>query len=150
MLLSLDFLQYQSALRFKNIEGKQQVHDPVRKKYVALTPEELLRQLTLQYLLQHKQYPMHRMRSEIGIQVNGMQRRCDIVVFDQAVRPWLLVECKSPKVIIDQRVMEQAARYNLTLGVPFLAITNGLHTYCCALDHEAGTYQFLENFPDWG
>jgi Type I restriction enzyme R protein N terminus (HSDR_N) len=148
MLLSLDYLQFQSALRIKTTLGKQQVYDPVRKKYVALTPEELLRQLTLQYLLQYKEYPINRIRSEIGIQINGMPRRCDIVVFDQAIKPWLLVECKSPKVILNQSVMEQAARYNLSLSVPYMAITNGLHTYSCALDYTANSFLFLEDFPD--
>ena len=125
------------------------VYDPIRKKFVALTPEELLRQLTLQYLLQAKGYPANRIRSEIGIKVNGMARRCDIVVFDKAVNPWLLVECKSPKIPLTQSVMEQAARYNLTLGVPYLCITNGLHTSCCSLDHSTGEVVFLEDFPEF-
>jgi predicted type IV restriction endonuclease len=149
MLLSLDYLQYQSALQFKTVAGKQQVYDPIRRKYVALAPEELLRQLVLQYILQGKNYPAQRIRSEIGIQVNGMPRRCDILVFDMAVKPWLLVECKSPKVVLDQKAMDQAARYNMTLGVPYLVVTNGLHTYCCELDLVAGNYTFLDDFPEF-
>lgn len=149
MFLSLDYLQYQSALRIKTDKEQKMVYDPIRKKFVALTPEELLRQLTLQYLLQAKGYPANRIRSEIGIKVNGMARRCDIVVFDKAINPWLLVECKSPKVPLTQSVMEQAARYNLTLGVPYLCITNGLHTSCCALDHSTGEVVFLEDFPSF-
>ncbi len=147
MRLILDYLRHQSALRFKTVAGKQQVYDPIRRKYVALAPEELLRQLVLHYILFDKAYPTHRVRSEIGIQVNGMPRRCDILVFDAAVKPWLLVECKSPKIVLDQKAMDQAARYNLTLGVPYLVVTNGLHTYCCALDLEGGTYTFLDDFP---
>jgi Type I restriction enzyme R protein N terminus (HSDR_N) len=150
MLLQLDFLKYRSALQIKIIEGKQKIFDPVRKKFVVMTPEELLRQLTLQYLLQGMQYPINRVRSEIGIEVNGMPRRCDIVVFDQDVRPWLLVECKSPKVPVDQAVMSQAVRYNTALGVPFVAITNGLQTYCCGIDYAAHDWHFLEDFPEWG
>jgi hypothetical protein len=150
MLLQLDFLQYHSALQIKTMEGKQKIFDPVRKKFVVMTPEELLRQLTLQYLLQGMHYPINRIRSEIGIEVNGMPRRCDIVVFDQAVRPWLLVECKSPKVPVDQSVMSQAVQYNTALGVPFVAITNGLQTYCCGIDYTAHDWHFMEDFPDWG
>jgi hypothetical protein len=149
MQLQLDYLQFKSALQIGLEKGKQKVHDPIRKKRVVLTPEELLRQLVLRYLLDHKQYPSHRIRSEIGIKINHMPRRCDIVVFDQSVQPWLLVECKSPKIPLNQAVMEQAARYNLTLGVPFLAITNGLYTYVCELDHASGSWQFLLDFPDW-
>ena len=151
MLLSLDLLPLESSLQYRKGEKSQiLVHDPVRKKYVVLTPEELLRQMVLQYLLGIKQYPATRIRSEIGIQVNGMPRRCDIVVFDKALKPWLLVECKSPKVPLKQEVMEQAARYNLQLQVPFLMITNGLQSCCAAMDYEEKSFQFLEALPDWG
>lgn len=149
MLLSLDFLALQPSLQIRTgEEGAKQVFDPVRRKWVALAPEELVRQLTLLYLIQVKGYAPRRIRVEIGIKVNGMMRRCDIVVFDREVRPWLLVECKSPKIPLQQSAMEQAARYNLTLGVPFLCVTNGLHTACCALDHANGSFQFLEDFPE--
>lgn len=147
MLISLDFLQFQSELRLRVDADQKRVFDPIRKKHLVLTPEELLRQLALQYLLKGKSYPASRIRTEIGIQVNGMPRRCDILVFDAKLKPWLLVECKSPKVALSQAVLEQAARYNLSLGVPFLCITNGLQTCCCTLNTEAGTFGFLEDFP---
>jgi hypothetical protein len=147
MLLSLDFLQFQSELRLKVDAGQKRVFDPIRKKNLVLTPEELLRQLALQYLLKGKAYPSSRIRTEMGIQVNGMPRRCDILVFDAQLKPWLLVECKSPKVTLSQAVLEQAARYILSLGVQYLCITNGLQTCCCALDSEAGTFSFLDDFP---
>ena len=147
MLISLDFLQFQSELRLRVDAGQKKVFDPIRKKNLVLTPEELLRQLTLQYLLKGKTYPPSRIRTEVGIQVNGMPRRCDILVYDRQLKPWLLVECKSPKVALSQAVLEQAARYNLSLGVPYLCITNGLHTCCCELDRVAGTFLFLDDFP---
>ena len=150
MLISLDLLPLESSLLFRKGEKAiQQVFDPIRKKYVALTPEELLRQLVLQYLLQVRQYPPTRIRSEIGIQVHGMPRRCDIVVFDKAVKPWLLVECKSPKVPLKQEVMEQAARYNLELRVPFMMITNGLQSCCATLDYQEQSFRFLPELPEW-
>jgi Type I restriction enzyme R protein N terminus (HSDR_N) len=150
MLLSLDLLPLQSSVQFrKGDKDQMQVYDPIRKKYVALTPEELLRQLVLQYLLQVKQYPTTRIRSEIGIQVHGMPRRCDIVVFDKNVKPWLLVECKSPKVPLKQEVMEQAVRYNLELQVPYLVVTNGLQSSCAQMDYEQQSFQFLPVLPDW-
>lgn len=125
------------------------VFDPIRRKEVALTPEELLRQLVLLYLLEEKKYPAHRIRSEVGIQVNGMSRRCDLVVFDAGVNPWLLVECKSPKVALSQQTFEQAARYNLSLRAPFLVVTNGLNTYCSALDFNQERFEYLEQLPDY-
>ena len=89
MLLRLDLLKYQSKLNVSGTDGISQVFDPVRKKYVALAPEELLRQLFLLYLIEEKKYSPGRIRSEIGIEVNGMKKRCDIVVFDAQINPWL-------------------------------------------------------------
>ncbi|MFN0213359.1 MAG: type I restriction enzyme HsdR N-terminal domain-containing protein [Saprospiraceae bacterium] len=149
MLLELNLLQYQPRLRFAKSGELALVFDPIRKKEVALTPEELLRQLVLLYLLEEKKYPAHRIRSEVGIKVNGLQRRCDIVVYDAAIKPWLLVECKSPKVPLNDKTFEQVARYNLQLRAPYLTVTNGLATYCASLDFEAETFGYLEGFPDY-
>ena len=149
MLLELDLLQFQPRLRLSKSAESAFVFDPIRRKEVALTPEELLRQLVLLYLLEEKKYPAHRIRSEVGIEVNGLRRRCDVVVFDAAVKPWLLVECKSPKVALDQRVFEQAARYNLRLRAPFLVVTNGLTTYCSTLDFEQERFEYLNAMPDY-
>ncbi len=149
MLLTLDFLQYQPKLRLSRSAENTFVYDPIRKKDVVLQPEELLRQLVLLYLLEEKKCPAHRIRSEIGIEVNGLKRRCDIVVFDLELNPWLVVECKSPKVRLTQASFEQAARYNMSLKAPFLAVTNGLATYCAALDFENASFEYLPDFPDF-
>lgn len=149
MLLELDFLQFQPKLRLSRSGEHTYVYDPIRKKDVVMTPEELLRQLVLLYLLEEKKCPAHRIRSEIGIEVNGLKRRCDIVVFDAEVKPWLLVECKSPKVRLTQATFEQAARYNMQLKAPFLVATNGIATYCCALDFEQSTFEYLSALPDF-
>lgn len=150
MLLELNFLQFQTRLRISRSGSAAFVFDPIRRKEVALTPEELLRQLVLQYLLEEKKYPANRIRSEVGIEVNGLRRRCDLVVYDAGVQPWLLVECKSPKVALDQTTFEQAARYNLQLRAPFLAVTNGLNTFCCALDFEQERFEYLDDLPEYG
>lgn len=147
MLLQLDFLQFQSRLRLTKSGDKTFVYDPVRRKDIALTPEELLRQLVLLYLLEIKKYPANRIRIEAGLTLNTLQKRSDIVVYDANIKPWLLVECKSPKVSLTQASFEQAARYNLELKAPFLAITNGLATFCCALDFERGAFSYLADFP---
>ena len=147
MLLQLDFLQFQPKLRLSKSGEKTFVFDPIRRKDMVLTPEELLRQLVLTYLLEIKSYPANRIRVEVGFTLNGLQKRSDIVVFDAAVKPWLLVECKSPKVPLTQATFEQAARYNLELRAPFLAVTNGLATFCCALDFEQQSIEYLADFP---
>ena len=115
-----------------------------------LTPEEMLRQLVLLYLLEVKKYPSNRIRVEIGLLLNERPKRCDLVVFDAGLNPWLVVECKSPKVPLTQATFEQAARYNLQFRAPFLAVTNGLATFSCALDFEQPGFSFLEDFPEWG
>lgn len=148
MLLRLDLLKYQSKLNISGTADSRQVFDPIRKKHVALAPEEHLRQLFLLYLVEEKKYSPGRIRSEIGIEVNGLRKRCDIVVFDTQVNPWLLVECKSPRVELTQSVFEQAAAYNLRLRAPYLAITNGLATYCCALDFVQSGFTYLDGLPD--
>ena len=150
MLLQLDYLQFEPDLRLSSSsEGIKLIFDPVRRKHVVLTPEELLRQLVLLYLLQVKAYPANRIRSEVGLTLNKRPKRCDIAVFDAAVRPWLIIECKSPKVALNQKTFEQVARYNLQYQAPFLAVTNGLATYCCALDYEAAAFSFLPDLPDY-
>lgn len=148
MLLQLDFLQFQPQLRLTRSGDKTFVFDPIRRKDVALIPEELLRQLVLLYLLEVKKYPANRIRVEAGFTLNGLQKRSDIIVFDPAVKPWLLVECKSPKVPLTQATFEQAARYNLQWQAPFLAVTNGLSTFCCALDFERQEVEHLKDLPD--
>lgn len=151
MLLDLDLLSFQPALRLrKEASGAVWVFDPIRKKEVSLSPEEHVRQLLLQYLLQGKSYPPGRIRVEIGIVVNTLQKRCDVVVYDAALQPWLLIECKSPKVALKQDTFEQAARYNLQLRAPYMAISNGLHSYCCALNFEKQDFQYLDALPAYG
>lgn len=150
MLLQLDFLQFQAALRLSRTGDTTWVFDPIRRKNMVLTPEELLRQLVLRYLLDVKKYPANRIRVEIGLTLNGRPKRCDLAVFDAALQPWLIVECKSPKVAVTQATFEQAARYNLQFRAPFLAVTNGLATFSCALDFEAERFSFLPDFPAYG
>jgi hypothetical protein len=148
MLLNLDFLQFQPYLKLSKEEDVTYVFDPIRRKKYILTPEELLRQLVLLYLLEIKKYPAKRIRVEMGITVNDRKKRCDIIVFDQNLQPWLLVECKSPKIALSQATFEQAAIYNMKLQVPFLSITNGMATYACSIDYEGKEFAFLEGLPD--
>lgn len=147
MLLQIDYTVFQPLLRVQSAARGLIVFDPIRKKSVVMTPEEHLRQLILQYLIQEMHYPPARIRVEIGIELHGMKKRCDVLVFDRAMQPWLLLECKSPKVALSQRTFEQAAAYNLRLQVPFLAITNGPATFCCQMDYTARHYTFLPGFP---
>ena len=102
-----------------------QVFDPIRKKLVALTPEERVRQALLQHLLRNLAYPADLIQVEGSIMVGRLSKRCDIVVYSRQFQPLMIVECKQPEVAISQKVLDQVCRYNLALHVPYLLLTNG-------------------------
>jgi len=135
--------------KFKyKIEGaKRFVFDVIRKKYVALTPEEWVRQHIIHYLTGHLNYSPGLIAVETLVKINGLNQRADIVVYDRKGKPVMIVECKAPDVKIDNAVFEQAARYNLKLGVRFLLISNGIKHYCAMLNKEEGNYTMLKAIP---
>jgi Type I restriction enzyme R protein N terminus (HSDR_N) len=147
MLIDIDFIQFKNLLRFQSRSNKTEVYDLIRRKFVVLQPEEFVRQLVVQYLIREKNYPLSKIRIEMGLTVNELQKRCDILVFDKNIKPFLLIECKSSNIKLDQSVFEQVARYNLKLRVPFLMITNGLSTYCCEMDYLTEGWTFLNEIP---
>ena len=114
--------------KVKKQNGTVMIFDIVRKKYVVLTPEEWVRQHVVHYLVEKKGYAISRVAVEREIELYGLKRRFDIVVFDRSGNPWLLVECKAPAVALTQKVFDQVFRYNLTLAAPYVAITNGCGT----------------------
>lgn len=89
------------------------------------------------------------MAIEKGITVNKLARRCDIVIFDTAGEPNVVVECKAPEVKITQETFDQAARYNLSLKVPYLIVTNGMQHFCCYINHSKGDYSYLKEIPEY-
>lgn len=125
------------------------IFDPVRKKRVALTPEEGVRQWVIGLLHEHYGYPLELMQVEGAISVNGMTRRCDIVVYDTTGKPHLIVECKKPDVSITQKVCDQACRYNTVLHVPYLLLTNGRQMVTVAVDFASGTLRQLPEPPHY-
>lgn len=127
-----------------------QVWDPYRKRWLVLTPEEWVRQHMVGHLVHDLHCPASLIRLEHTIALNGLTKRADIVVHGPAGGPLLLVECKAPHVRLDQKVFEQAARYNLVFKVRFLLVTNGLAHYCCRVDHATGAVDFLPNIPSYG
>lgn len=120
--------------KIREVDGRREIFDIVRGRFVALTPEEWVRQHTLIHLHCHLGYPLELIQVEGAITLNGMTRRCDIVVYDRQVRPYIIVECKQETVALTQRVIDQASRYNLVLQVPYLCITNGPQQICCRVD----------------
>jgi len=146
-MISIDFMLYKDELRIRKKENQRFIWDPVRKKWLVLQPEELVRQLLLLYLLREKHYSTQRIRTEQGLILNSLEKRCDLLVYDAEAKPWLLAECKSPHVAIGRDVFEQIARYNMVLNVPYLLVTNGMETFCCKVDYQSRECTFLEEIP---
>lgn len=127
--------------------GKPRIFDPLRKKYVVLTPEEWVRQNFVQYLVQGLGYPRGLIQIEAAITVYNFSRRCDAVLFDRSLQPRMIIECKAPEVTVNERTFEQIAVYNAALKARYLTVTNGRIHYCCRIDYDHQTYQFLPEIP---
>jgi hypothetical protein len=141
----LNLPQYDFKLR--TVGQSKQIFDSLRKKYVVLTPEEWVRQHFIQFMIIEKKYPAALMSIERGLKLNTLQKRTDIVVHNQFGNPWMIVECKSPTVEITEDTLFQAARYNLTMNVQFISLTNGLEHFCCRVEKDA--IVFLEDLPEY-
>lgn len=125
--------------------------DILRQKFVALTPEEWVRQHFVHFLIEQKGYSKTLMANEVAVTLNGMSRRCDTVVYRQeGMKPLMIVEYKRPDVEITQRVFEQICRYNMVLEVEWLVVSNGLKHYCCQVDIKNGGYAFMKDIPSYG
>lgn len=125
------------------------VFDPLRRKYVALSPEEYVRQHFTAWMIDSLGYPASLMNNEVSLSLNDTKRRCDTVVFRSDGSPAVIVEYKAPTVAITQKVFDQIARYNMVLRSHILIVSNGLSHFCCEMDYEKETYCFLPNIPLW-
>ena len=146
-MLALNLPPYETKITER--EGKRQILDILRRSFVALTPEEWVRQHFVHYLLEHNGYPAALMANEVAITLNGTKRRCDTVVYDRLLRPRAIIEYKAPEVKITKEVFAQISRYNLKLKVEYLIISNGLQHYCCRMDYEKQSYTFLQEIPEY-
>lgn len=135
--------------RIKHEGNVKMIFDPVRRKYVTLTPEEWVRQNFLQYLIQTKKVPESLIRVEMQLELNGLTKRSDIVVHDRRGVPLLAVECKAPEVKITRAAFEQLARYNLRLNVPYLIVTNGVSHFFCRFSEQEKQFVFIDDIPDY-
>ena len=146
-MIKLNFPTYN--FRFKNSENKVSIFDTIRKKFVILQPEEWVRQHCIQFLIQNKNYPQSLINVEKELIINSLKKRYDIVVFNPDGSIHLIVECKAPKININQATFDQIARYNLELNATYLMVTNGLNHYYCQMDFKNERYQFLKTIPDY-
>ncbi len=125
------------------------VFDPLRQKYVALTPEEYVRQHFIAWMTDYLGYPASLMNNEVSLSLNNTKRRCDTVVFHSDGSPLMIIEYKAPTVAITQKVFDQIARYNMVLHSRYLIVSNGLRHFCCRMDYDKDSYAFLPQIPTW-
>ncbi|WP_221420199.1 type I restriction enzyme HsdR N-terminal domain-containing protein [Fulvivirga sp. M361] len=135
----------QIACNIRKNDGKPEIFDAVRKKYVALTPEEWVRQHFIHYLVNQLEYPKSLLSVETGMKYHTLSKRTDILVYNRDMSPLLLTECKSFKVRITQSSLNQVAVYNRMIKAPYMVLTNGLKHYCCHLTEK--NYEFIEEIP---
>ncbi|MCQ2059163.1 MAG: type I restriction enzyme HsdR N-terminal domain-containing protein [Bacteroidaceae bacterium] len=133
----------------KNKNGKLQIFDPLRGKYVALTPEENVRQHFISFLTESLGYPRALMQNEVSIALNGLKKRCDTVVYSKSLVPLVIIEYKAPSVQITEKVFNQIARYNFALRVQYLIVSNGSESYCARMDNDFSNWVFLDHIPDY-
>lgn len=128
----------------------QLIFDILRRKYVALTPEEWVRQHFIHYLIEHKGYPATMLANEVQLQVGDKSLRADTVLYDKQLRPRMIIEYKAPTVTVTQKVFNQIFAYNLLLKADYLIVTNGLSHYICKIEYNTQSYTFLEEVPEYG
>lgn len=146
-MLQLNLPTYQ--FRIKETEKKYFILDIFRKRYVKLTPEEWVRQHFLRYLTKEKGFPAALMAVEKQLNINGMNKRCDAVLFNLQANPMLIIEFKAPNVPVNQAVFDQMAVYNAKLKVQYFMVSNGLEHYCCRVNADTASYEFWDRIPDY-
>ena len=129
-------------------KNKRYFFDPIRKRYLLITPEEEVRQWIIHYLINNLGYPLTNIAVEKQISYLNRKKRFDVLIYKHGT-PRLLIECKAPNVPINQATLNQIATYNFTLNVPYLLLTNGANQLCCHVNSEAKTYVFLEAIPPY-
>ncbi len=137
------------AFRTKRENGKPMIFDGIRKKFVALTPEEWVRQHFIEFLKHEKNYPESLMAVEKKVVVNGHPRRFDLLIYKRNGQPHLIAEFKAPGVKISQETFDQVVRYNMALRVERVVVSNGLQHFACQIDYSDNSYAFLTEIPKY-
>lgn len=146
-MLSLNLPKFKTKIILQ--DGKYSIFDRIRRKYVALTPEEWVRQHFVNFLIEHKGYPASLLGNEIQMNLNSTIKRCDTLLYRRDLTPQMIVEYKAPEIPITQAVFDQITRYNMVLKVDYLIVSNGLQHYCCKIDYQKKRYYFLKEIPDY-
>ena len=146
-MFRLNLPQYEIKIGEK--DGKHTIFDFLRRKYVALTPEEWVRQHFTHFLIAQKGYPKGLMGNEVELHMGDKRLRCDTILYNKEGQPRMIVEYKAPTIQIQQKTFDQISVYNLLLHVDYLIVSNGLQHYCCKMDYDNQKYLFLQDIPDY-
>jgi len=136
-------------VRLGGTKERPTIFDVLRRRYVKLTPEEWVRQHFVHFLISEKGYPQTLLANEVKLQMGDKSMRADTVLYNRELQPRMIVEYKAPTIEISQRVFEQISAYNLLLHVDFLIVSNGLQHFCCRMNYEQNTYEFLTEIPNY-
>ena len=136
-------------LRLRRTGNRDMIFDVLRRKYVALTPEEWVRQHFVHFLIEHKGYPTALLANEIELRIGGKHLRADTLLYNKELRPHMLIEYKSPTIALTQKVFDQISAYNLLLHADYLIVSNGIEHFCCRMNYDANSYSFLDHIPSF-
>lgn len=140
-------VQYpEPKFKMKNENGKQYIFDNIRKAWLLLTGEEWVRQNFVNYLTSQLNYPSSVIALEKEIYLNDLKKRFDILVYNKEHKPWMLIECKDPDVELSEVVLQQVLRYNISVSVEYIVITNGKATIGW---RKGNDFTMLKEMPQW-
>jgi hypothetical protein len=126
--------------------GQPEIFDPIRRQWVALQPEEWVRQNFIQWLIHGVHVPAAAIAVEKRVDRSRVARRFDLLIYDHQTKPWMMVELKSTEVKLDESVLMQVLAYSVSKPVPYIAISNGKE--CHIASRLPGFYgQWLTAFP---
>ncbi len=140
---------YENVRLRRDARGNVQVYDVLRHRYVRLTPEEMVRQCFVNYLIAYRGYPQALMGNEIEFRVGEKRLRCDTVLYDREGRQRMIIEYKAPDVAITEKVLHQVLSYNAILRVPYIIMSNGTQHICMKRNDETGFWDCLDEIPEY-
>lgn len=143
----LNLPQYEIKIANKN--GKHTIFDVLRRKYVALTPEEWVRQHFVHFLIEHKGYPSGLLANETELRIGNKHLRCDTVLYKHDLSPRIIIEYKAPSVQITQKTFDQILTYNQLLHAEYIIVSNGISHFCCHINYDSHSYTFLNDIPNY-
>ena len=146
-MVALNLPSFETNIKMRN--GKPFILDILRQKFVALTPEEWVRQHFIHYLIESKGYPASLLANEVKLKIGSKTLRADSVLYSTQLSPRMIVEYKAPHIKITQQTFDQIFAYNLLLKADYLVVSNGLSHYCCKQDADSQKYVFFEDIPNY-